>query len=295
MQRPAICSKKFAALLACLSLCAPALADQPLHCLWELHGKHNTVYLLGSIHVLRSSDYPLDKTIQDAYAKSNSLVMEINLAAADLAQVQAQMLASALLPDGDTLAQAMGPERYVRASTLAGGLGIDLNLFDRFAPWFVAEAISQLQLAALNFDPQLGVELYLLGRAQQDGKSVAGLEAVQDQISLFTSMSRDAQAEYLLSSLAQARQLPQEVNDMVRAWQRGDTAWFTGEMDREFGRDPGLYKTLLTARNRKWLPKIEALLNEDRNYLVIVGTGHLVGRNSVVELLQSDGIAVTQR
>ena len=57
----------------------------------------------------------------------------------------------------------MGPQRYVRASTLAGGLGVELTMFDRFAPWFVAEAISQLQLAALNFDPQSGVELYMLG------------------------------------------------------------------------------------------------------------------------------------
>ncbi len=108
-------------------------------------------------------------------------------------------------------------------------------------------------------------------------------------------MSGDAQAQYLLSSLGEARQLPQEVNDMVRAWRRGDTAWFAGELDREFGRDPALYQTLLIARNRKWLPKIEALLNDDRNYLVIVGTGHLVGRNGVVAMLKSDGIAVTQR
>jgi uncharacterized protein len=80
----------------------------------------------------------------------------------------------------------------------------------------------------------------------------------------------------------------------VRAWQRGDTGWFEDEMKTEMGRDPKLYQSVLVARNRKWVPKIEALLNDDRNYLVIVGTGHLVGPGSVIDLLRKDGIAATQ-
>jgi uncharacterized protein YbaP (TraB family) len=82
---------------------------------------------------------------------------------------------------------------------------------------------------------------------------------------------------------------------MVHAWQRGDTAWFADQLKSELGRDPALYQSVLVARNRKWVPKIEALLNDDKNYLVIVGTGHLVGQGSVIELLGKDGIIATQR
>ena len=137
--------------------------------------------------------------------------------------------------------------------------------------------------------------MYFLGRARSDGKSVAGLETVHDQIAIFETMSMDAQAEYLVSSLEQARDLPKDVDAMIHAWQHGDTQWFEAQLKCEFGTDPGLYQTLLLARNRKWLPKIEALLNDDKNYLVIVGTGHLVGPGSVIELLKKDGIAATQR
>jgi uncharacterized protein YbaP (TraB family) len=137
--------------------------------------------------------------------------------------------------------------------------------------------------------------MYFMEKARNDGKSVAGLETVHDQISLFQNMSLDTQAEYLVSSLEQAHDLPTEVDSMVRAWQRGDTQWFAGQMKSELGRDARLYDSVLSARNRKWLPKIEALLNEDRNYLVIVGTGHLVGRDSVIDLLKKDGIGATQR
>jgi uncharacterized protein YbaP (TraB family) len=81
----------------------------------------------------------------------------------------------------------------------------------------------------------------------------------------------------------------------VHAWAAGDMQWFAGQLQSELGRDPALYKSVLVARNAKWVPKIEALLNDDRNYLVIVGTGHLVGQGSVIDLLKKDGIAAVQR
>jgi uncharacterized protein len=290
---------KFSPLLAlafaCGLLAHAARADSALHSLWELHGKHNTVYILGSIHLLRPTDYPLAPVVLDAYSGAKSILMEINLQEVDMAQLQAELLGSAQLRDGQTLSGILGKQRYERVAALAHEVGVELSLFDQFAPWFAAEAISQLQLTQLGFGPESGVEMYFLGRARSDGKSVAGLETVHDQIAIFETMSMDAQAEYLVSSLEQARDLPKDVDAMIHAWQHGDTHWFEAQMKSEFGADPGLYQTLLLARNRKWLPKIEALLNDDKNYLVIVGTGHLVGPGSVIELLKKDGIIATQR
>ena len=249
---------------------------------------------MGSIHVLRPGDYPLAPAMLKAYGAAQSIYMEVNLQELDAQAVQAELMHSALMPQGKGLPAVLGAERYAQASALALKVGVELPNFDRFAPWFAAEAISQLQLMHLGFQPQSGVEAYFLERARTDGKSVAGLETVHDQVALFENMSMQAQAAYLLSSLQQAQALPKEVDDMVRAWQHGDTRWFTHEMESELGDDPRLYQSVLVARNRKWLPKIEALLGGDENYLVIVGTGHLVGRGSVIELLKKDGIGATQ-
>jgi uncharacterized protein YbaP (TraB family) len=278
-----------------LLICVAVRADGALHSLWELHGKHNTVYLLGSIHVLRPSDYPLPQVVLEAYRDAKSVLMEVNLQEISSEQVQAEMLGSAVLPEGKTLPDVLGKERYGRADALAHEVGVELSLFDQFAPWFAAEAISQLQLTQLGFQPESGVEMYFMERARSDGKSVAGLETVHDQIAVFQNMSLDTQAEYLVSSLEQAHDLPKEVDSMVRAWQRGDAQWFASQLQSELGKDPRLYQSVLVARNRKWVPKIEALLNDDRNYLVIVGTGHLVGQGSVIDLLKKDGIGATQR
>src|ERR1700675_3930164 len=168
-----------------LFLCVTAHPDRALHSLWELHGKHNTVYLLGSIHVLRPSDYPLDPAVLEAYGNAKSVLMEVNMEELSSAQVQAEMLASAILPDGKTLLDVLGQQRYGRAAALAHEVGVELSLFDQFAPWFAAEAISQLQLTQLGFQPESGVEMYFMERARTDGKSVAGLETVHDQIALF--------------------------------------------------------------------------------------------------------------
>jgi uncharacterized protein YbaP (TraB family) len=281
--------------LGALLLCVTVRADGALHSLWELHGKHNTVYLLGSIHVLRQSDYPLPPVMLDAYRDSKSVLMEVNLQEISSEQVQAEMLGSAVLPEGKTLPGVLGSARYGRADVLAHEVGVELSLFDQFAPWFAAEAISQVQLTQLGFQPEAGIEMYFMERARNDGKSVAGLETVHDQIAVFQNMSMDTQAEYLVSSLEQAHDLPKEVDSMVRAWQRGDTQWFANQLKSELGQDPRLYESVLVARNRKWVPKIEALLNDDKNYLVIVGTGHLVGQGSVIDLLKKDGIGATQR
>jgi uncharacterized protein len=286
---------RFGLTLCALLLCVTGRADGALHSLWEIHGKHNTVYLLGSIHVLRPSDYPLAPVVMEAYANAKSLLMEVNLEEVGEQEVQSEMLASAVLPEGKTLLDILGKQRYGRADELAQEVGVQLSLFDQFAPWFAAEAISQLQLTELGFQPESGIEMYFLEKARNDGKSVAGLETVHDQISLFQNMPMDTQAEYLVSSLEQAHDLPKEVDSMVRAWQHGDTQWFETQLASELGKDPRLYQSVLGARNRKWLPKIEALLNDDKNYLVIVGTGHLVGQGSVIDLLKKDGIGAIQR
>jgi uncharacterized protein YbaP (TraB family) len=287
---------RFRAVALCctaFAFCAAAQADGTLHSLWEIHGKRNVVYILGSIHVLRPSDYPLAPVVLDAYRNAKSLYMEVDPQELESDALQAELLSSATMPEDHGLPDVLGRQRYEHATALAHDMGVELATFDRFAPWFAAEAISQLQLVQLGFQPQSGVEMVIADKARSDGKPVAGLETVRDQIDVFRSMPLEAQADYLLSTLEEARDLPREVDAMVKAWQHGDTAWFAAELKGELKR--GLYESFLVARNRKWVPKIETLLNEDRNYLVIVGTGHLVGVDSVLELLKKDGIAATQR
>ena len=144
-----------------------------------------------------------------------------------------------------------GQSRYARAQNLTRDIGIELSTFDQFAPWFTAEAISQVQLGKSGSSRNQAWKCtFWIKRVPTANR--LGLETVRDQIALFESMSMDAQVQYPMSSLEQARDLPKQVDSMVRAWRRGDTDWFETQLKSELGNDPAVYQTLVVARNRKW-------------------------------------------
>ena len=118
MRRPVIRWRLAGLALSCVALAATVRADTALHALWELHGKHNTVYILGSIHVLRPTDYPLAPAVLNAYGNAKSIFMEVNLQEIDVQRMQIELLASARLPEGKTLPSIMGKQRYERAGAL---------------------------------------------------------------------------------------------------------------------------------------------------------------------------------
>jgi uncharacterized protein len=264
------------------------------HTLWTVRGAHSTVYILGSIHVLRDSDYPLPPVVESAYAHVKSLVMEIDMDDLDMEGLQQEMLSAATLPEGQTLSGILGAARYGRAQKLVTAIGLDLGMFESFAPWFAAESISQLQLMQLGFGPDAGIEMHFVELARNDHKAIAGLETAAEQMAVFRDMPMPRQADYLMASLDEAKDLPDEVAAMVSAWKVGNTAWFDEHLNGELGRDPALFESVLAARNRKWIPRLLALLGGSEDTLVIVGAGHLVGRGSIIDLLRRRGFSPVQ-
>ena len=80
---------------------------------------------------------------------------------------------------------------------------------------------------------------------------------------------------------------------MTAAWRSGDvdklSELFLKEMKKEF---PKLYKTLFTDRNNKWLDKIETYLQTPQKEFVLVGVGHMVGEDGLIEQLKRRGYEV---
>ncbi|MFI4891743.1 MAG: TraB/GumN family protein [Steroidobacterales bacterium] len=273
-----------------------ARADGDRHTLWSVKGQTNTVYLLGSVHVLRSDDRDLPPESLRAYAQATSLVMELDLNDATPDKLLAGGgLSDETLPEGQTLASVLGPAAYATLVTHLQPLGLDPGFFGQMQPWFVAVMLEQLEMARLGFDPDSGVEAQFTRRAQADHKPIIALETMDEQLGLFSHMSLEQQRRFLLYSLEDADDAAQEMNAVVTAWRRGDTAALEALLGEGFDKFPDLYRILTTDRNRKWLPKIEGLLHEKCDYLVIVGALHLVGRDGVVALLEREGYKVLQR
>lgn len=275
--------------------CARGWAGEAHHTFWAVKGQFNTVYLFGSVHVLKAGDRELPGEAERAYAAAKSLVMELDLSKAEAGGLSADALQDELLPEGQTLESVLGPRAYATLREHAGKLGLDPGLFSQMQPWVVAVTMEQAQMAQLGFDAQSGVEAQLTARAQRDGKPIVALETMDEQIGLFAHLPLDRQRDFLMYSLEEADNDAQQMDEVVAAWRRGDTARLESLLGEGFSRFPDLYRSLTVDRNRRWLPRIEQLLHERQDCLVVVGALHLVGRGGLVELLGRDGYVAQQQ
>ena len=278
--------------LTLLGAAAHAAGASPL---WVIKGKTNNVYLLGSVHVLRASDYPLPAAILDAYRDAEILFMEVDLDDLDAGEALQYTLNNGSLPPDRSLRDVLGLEDFTVADMKANAIGIDLGLFARFEPWVAALAVVQAQVASLGLEPENGVEQYLLRLTQQDHKEVRGLETLADQLGVLDSLALDRQGKFLLMSLEDAEAKSEQLDEMIAAWRGGDVARLAATLSEEFADFPDLYTPLIVARNRNWTGQIVQLLDDKDDYLVVMGALHLVGKDSVIQMLNARGIRARQR
>ena len=278
-------------LLAWTLLLAGAAQAVPL---WELEGNGNRILLLGSVHFLRADDYPLPDAIDRAYREADVIVLELALDEIDPVRMQQSFTNMAIDPDGRTLADRLGPRDWQSAQALAAELDFDLTLMNEWEPWFAALQVTQLQLLKLGFDGSLGIEQYVMARARTDGKPVRGLETLEQQLRAFDGLPDDVQRQLLLQSLEEAGTLGQELDTIVSAWLAADYAALDELLLADLADQPEVYRYVLVERNRRWARTIADLLNDGRDYLIVFGTLHLIGPDSVPALLEEAGIKSRQ-
>jgi uncharacterized protein YbaP (TraB family) len=281
-------------LLALLALTAHADdAGHPVT-LWEVTGDNNSVYLLGSIHLLREQDYPLPTILDVAYADAEVLIMEVDMDDLDPIAAQTAFTTYGVLHDDRTLRDLMGEEAYQTAAAAAETVDIPLEMLRKTEPWYAAMTIEMMMLNRIGFNPMLGVEMHMMSKATADGKPIEGFETIEEQIQFLDGMSLQAQRDMLLSTLTESANLGEMMDGIIDAWRHGDTAELGSEMLAELEKHEELNKALVTDRNARWVDQIEGLLDDQDDYLIIVGALHLVGEGGVPERLRSEGHDVQQ-
>jgi uncharacterized protein YbaP (TraB family) len=257
---------------------------------WRMTGRNGAeVTLLGSMHVLRPSDYPLPPSVDGLIDRSELIVMEIDLDDVDAAAQQRVILQTAMLPQGTVLQNVVDARVYRLVEQSCAALGLDVKLLERFEPWFLAVTLLDQGLRKWGFQPERGIEQYVLGRARGAGKEIVGLETLEFQIGIFDSLSRQSQQAMLEQTLAEIDEAETALAEMVDAWRDGELEDLSAELLDDFAAFPGLHEALVAKRNRAWVPLLEGMLDDGRRHLVVVGALHLVGPDSVIDLLQARG------
>ncbi len=274
----------------------------PVPLLWKVSDADNDLYLLGSFHMLRHSDYPLSKDVDAAFDDAEALVFELSPEELLSPQLGTAMGQAALRTDGTPLNSELPDTTIARldAWTAANGkelkkMGASAEVFQMFEPWFVGMMISLTEMGKQGLDPEIGLDMHLIGRAKKASKPTSGLEKGSEQIAVFDGMSKAEQLQFLNESLNDAVEAKAEIEKLHAAWRRGDqdALWngMAADMRREY---PQLYRRINVARNDNWVPKLQRMLDDETedDTLVVVGALHLLGEDGVVEKLRAKGYKV---
>lgn len=264
-------------------------AEAPKHFLWEVRSDGATVYLFGSIHYMRPEMYPLADPIEEAFAKADKLVMEIDTSK-NKEEQQALTLKYALYPAGDSLRNHLEPETLRALQAKLDEYGLNQPGIYQCRPWFLASLLAMVEMELNGYSSEEGVDAYFLRRAS--GKEVLELETFEEQLQLLASFDD----LMLVETLAELDRLEEDVAETVDAWSRGDVEALEAITYEDLD-DPKYaeyYERFFYARQRNMAAKIDGYLKAGGTYFVVVGAAHFVGPHGVPALLEDRGYAVRQ-
>lgn len=280
--------------LLLLALVALPAAAQNAPAIWHLSRGDSQVYLFGTIHLLKADTPWRSGTLDALFAGADSLTVEAEIDRIDPLAMQQTLMRVGYYPPGETLADHVPAEMRDRLLAEAGKIGLPAQAVDRMRPWLIGLTLTATLAQQAGFLQQYGVDVTLIGEARATGKEVRALETAEEQIETLASLDDDAQIAWLREGLDQLADLGGAFERMKTAWLEADTATLGEIMTEGMEDNAQLAERLLYARNRNWLPQVEALLATPGTHFVAVGAGHLVGEQSLIDLLETAGHEVTR-
>jgi len=272
-----------------LLICTQSLADSSV---WKVQKDESIIYLGGTFHLLRQSDFPLPMEFDKAYRASDILVFETDLGKLHDPSTQQKLMSKAMYTDGSTIENHLSPQTYSLLNEYCASKGIPLAAIKQFKPSIVVVTITVMELAKLGVT-QEGVDLFFYQLAAGDNKTVEGLETVEEQIHFVVGMGEGNEDAFVTHSIKDLESIKQKYESMVDAWKTGDAKKLNDLMVAELkSKTPKLYKELIADRNENWLPMIDAYQKTLQKEFILVGVGHLVGPDGIVKALRKKGYKV---
>lgn len=274
--------KRLIPALAALTLCGCSLfgaeADPAL---WVVKDEDTTIYLFGTVHVLKSRTHWFDDGVREAFDASDELVTEI--ARPDPAAIAAVTR---------ELGTRGGPPFPAEVDAAAQTLGMEKGAIDRMEPWLAALTLSQLAVSKAGYGADAGVEATLHDAAERGGKQVVALETARSQLMLFDTLSGAAQTAMLNATVKDLPDAATRTKRFVEAWGAGDAETVGAETNRAMQASPEIAEALIERRNARWAHWVVRRMQQPGTVFVAVGAGHLAGTGSLQALLAERGLKV---
>ena len=269
--------------------------DTNKHCLWSIETANSTIFLLGSMHISPNDIYPLPEVIEHAYDKCSKVIFEADMEAVNGPSFKTKIMTLGVYPEGDNLKDNVSGQTFSLLKKRADATGIPMQQLSRLKPWLCALTLSSIELLKLGFNPLLGIDMYFFNKAKEDGKEMLGFETAQFQLNLMSKMTRKQEEMMLRQTLKDLEVIEKDATKLVKYWKSGDSKGLDSLILKSFKGLPELYDRWFLSRNKKWLAEIKKLIGKNENIFIVVGAGHLVGRDGLVELLRRENYKIHQR
>lgn len=212
--------------------------------------------------------------------QSHTLALEANIHEGDPVWIQEQLL----LPDGQHLRDLMKAKKYEKVRKMVKkAFHLDLDQLGHHWPMMLTQSV-QAQVSEETMHQAL--DEALLTYAQQQGKTLIGIESYQDQIGMIRKIPIKDQLEMLKMATDSVSKYRKQVKKLEKGYQTQDIAYLYQTAKTQLG---GTRKWLLNDRNQNMADRIAALsLQNDTTF--VVGAAHLAGKQGVLRLLKLRGL-----
>lgn len=260
------------------------------------------VYLLGSIHAADDSVYPLNDTIMKAYKNSDYLAVEIDtIAITSNFDLQLELAKKMLYIDGTTIKDELGEELYNKMVEFLNTKNSYNSLYDNYKPAFFESLFENVIIKDAEMDANKGIDTHFLNLAKKDNKSILEIETANFQYDLLLSNPIELDRLMLNSYVDDYDNNVLEMKELYNAWKKGDIKeleekLFSSDIEEltadEITMLEHYNQTLITDRNYGMVKALEKYISEDKNVFCVVGLGHVIGDEGIVNLMQKNGYKI---
>jgi uncharacterized protein YbaP (TraB family) len=259
--------------------------------LWVVRDADSTIYLFGTVHVLKPETPWGTDRVDQAFASADEYWFEV----ADLNDVAGAVpiIQSRGVSPDRPLSSLLTAEELVSLDAAAQTVGASAAQLDPLRPWLASLQLALASIQKAGYVAANGGDQVLHARAAATGKPIKGFETMPQQIGFIADMPEEAQLAMLRSGLKEFDKAEVVLGQMVTAWSTGDVEGLDVLIGQEMkAESPELYATFFTRRNQNWADQVQTLLAGSGTVFISVGAGHLAGGDSLQALLAQRGVQV---
>lgn len=269
------------------------------HLLWKVSDENSSVWLFGSIHFADSSFYPLPSEIENAFRNSTALAVEMDISDSETQEKTAEeFLKEGMFTDGRTLKDVLPDSLWKTLDSISTTLGMKTENFLPMRPWMAATIIASAAIASTGIQQELGIDMVMLDSAYAQGKEIIALETPEEQVESLSKSEGSEETDgiaYLESTFREYSKLDQMIKEVISAWKRADVVGLQKSLSADQNMNESekrLNERMFNQRNKKMKKEILNFLENDKQVFVVVGVGHLILENNLLEMLSENGLKI---